>query len=135
MSAHRSNRDEDDLKKEFLSGTTKIQPSNRRCCRALLPRHILLILMVIGAVLGVTLGSVLRVVEWQHTPAGLTFLNFPGEIFLRMLNCLILPLMMSTLVNSLTNLHGGTANILGTTTALFYVITTLIAAVEGSLLS
>lgn len=56
-----------------------------------------------GVVMGVVLGMLLRYMKVMDS-AALTVVSFPGEILMRMLKMLILPLIISSLItgNTLT---------------------------------
>ena len=68
-----------------------------------------------------------RASHWYHVE----LLSLPGELFLRMLKMLILPLIMFSLMAGLGSLDTKVAGTLGWRTVLYYMTTTLIAVVLG----
>ncbi|CDW53847.1 excitatory amino acid transporter [Trichuris trichiura] len=96
--------------------------------------QLLLLFTVLGCILGLSLGVGLRKREHPFTPRELMYLKFPGEIFLRMLQMLILPLIISTIVSSIAQLNTRTAGELGMYTVIYYFTTTFLAVVEGIVL-
>ncbi|XP_003378234.1 neutral amino acid transporter B [Trichinella spiralis] len=95
---------------------------------------LLLLFTVIACVLGLVLGICLRGRSPAFTPRELMYLRFPGELFLRMLQMLILPLIVSSIISSIAQLNSKTAGELGLYTVLYYFTTTLLAVVEGIIL-
>lgn len=59
------------------------------------------------------------------------FITFPGEIFLQMLQLLVLPLVVSSVIVSLAILDKKSAAKLGTRFACYSVVTTLLAVIIG----
>ncbi|KAL1230970.1 putative sodium-dependent excitatory amino acid transporter glt-4 [Trichinella spiralis] len=70
---------------------------------------LLLLFTVIACVLGLVLGICLRGRSPAFTPRELMYLRFPGELFLRMLQMLILPLIVSSIISSIAQLNSKTA--------------------------
>jgi len=93
---------------------------------------VLLILMLTSVVTGVALGVGLRAAKSSYSERESGYVSFLGDIFLRMLRCLTLPLMVSSIICSLTRVHLRTAGRLLAVTLTFFFATTLLAAVEGS---
>lgn len=63
------------------------------CKRTMRGENLLLVLTIIGVFIGVGVGVGLNLGKVGLTPREEAYLMFPGEIFLRMLKMLILPLM------------------------------------------
>ncbi|RWS17387.1 excitatory amino acid transporter-like protein [Dinothrombium tinctorium] len=62
----------------------------------------LLMFTIIGVVLGIVIGCVMRYAEFSS--GTITLISFPGEILMRMLKMLILPLIISSLIAGLAQL-------------------------------
>lgn len=62
--------------------------------------NLLLILTVAGVVMGVILGFILRLAD--PSPDAIMLISFPGEILMRALKMLILPLIVSSLIVGMT---------------------------------
>jgi Na+/H+-dicarboxylate symporter len=87
-----------------------------------------------GISLGIGLKYGLKDRDPVMTPREIGYLKMPGEIFLRTLKMLILPLIFSSLVNSLANLDAGTAGRLGLIACIYYLITIVMAVFTGIVL-
>ncbi|XP_048506344.1 excitatory amino acid transporter 3-like [Athalia rosae] len=73
--------------------------------KSCLPEHWLTIVTVTSIIIGVGSGFILK--NWTQQPWSerqIMYLQFPGELFLRMVNCLILPLIISSIVSASCNL-------------------------------
>uniref|UniRef100_A0A914WP40 Amino acid transporter n=1 Tax=Plectus sambesii TaxID=2011161 RepID=A0A914WP40_9BILA len=99
--------------------------------------NLLLIMTIVGVLSGIGLGIGLKF-GMDRTPTlsprEVAYLRFPGEIFLRMLKMLILPLITSSLINSLASLDSETAGRMGLVATIYYMSTTLIAVITGIVL-
>ncbi|KAM7424576.1 hypothetical protein PAMA_000768 [Pampus argenteus] len=67
-------------------------------------------------------------------PDVIMIIAFPGEILMRMLKMLILPLVVSSLVTGLAGLDAKSSGRLGTRAMVYYMSTTVIAAILGVIL-
>lgn len=86
-------------------------------------RQKLILGTVIGVCIGILLGLILKTVTLQPwTKRNIMYLRFPGELFMRMVNCLILPLITSTIVSASCDLRKS-GNI-GKMALYYYTITT-----------
>lgn len=65
------------------------------------------------------------------TPREIAYIKFPGEIFLRALAMIILPLIVSSIVSGFANLDATSSKRMGGITIAFYGGTTVLAAIEG----
>uniref|UniRef100_A0A4W3IHQ6 Amino acid transporter n=1 Tax=Callorhinchus milii TaxID=7868 RepID=A0A4W3IHQ6_CALMI len=61
-------------------------------------------------------------------------ISFPGDILMRMLKMLILPLIISSLITGLAGLDAKSSGRMGTRAMVYYMSTTIIAAIVGVLL-
>ncbi|XP_005105385.1 excitatory amino acid transporter 3-like [Aplysia californica] len=105
-----------------------------RKCLSLARQNLLVILLVVALVLGVALGAGLRGLEPGLTSREQMYLRFPGEILMNMLQLLILPLIVSSLISGLTSLDTRSSGRLGARAVLYYLTTTLSAVVLGIIL-
>lgn len=68
-------------------------------------KHKLIVSMLIGVTIGIICGMGLKYYsEKPWSDRNIMYLKFPGEMFLRMVNCLILPLVTSSIVSATCNL-------------------------------
>uniref|UniRef100_A0A8C7YGE2 Amino acid transporter n=1 Tax=Oryzias sinensis TaxID=183150 RepID=A0A8C7YGE2_9TELE len=101
----------------------------RRRLMEFLRRNLLVILTVSGVLLGVGLGMVVR--NMNLTRAQMTYFAFPGEMLLRMLKMIILPLVVCSLVSGAASLDTRSLGKLGGIAVAYFLVTTLIASGIG----
>lgn len=100
--------------------------------------NLLLVLTIGSVVVGVIIGLPAR--EARNTLSEESYslmvrlLGFPGELFIRMLQMLILPLIIFSLIAGLGSLEAKVAGSLGWKTVLYYFSTTLLAIILGIIL-
>ncbi|XP_072905235.1 excitatory amino acid transporter 2-like isoform X2 [Hemitrygon akajei] len=108
------------------------QPLWKRLGRNLM-KNLLLSLTVFGVIFGAFAGCLLRYAAPIH-PDIVMIIAFPGDILMRMLKMLILPLIISSLITGLSGLDAKASGRLGTRAMVYYMSTTIIAAVLGVIL-
>ncbi|XP_011403916.1 PREDICTED: excitatory amino acid transporter 2-like [Amphimedon queenslandica] len=98
--------------------------------------HVKSNLLLILTIVSVILGTILGVSISTANPSDLTktLISFPGELFLRSLKMLILPLIVFSLMSGLGSLKLKTAGALGLRTLLYYLTTTCLAVTLGIIL-
>ncbi|KAM4787213.1 neutral amino acid transporter A isoform X1 [Corvus hawaiiensis] len=97
-----------------------------RGCRGFLRRNALVLLTVSGVVAGVVLGAAVRGAALG--PAQIAYLAFPGELLLRMLRMVILPLVVCSLVSGAASLDTRSLGRLGGIALAYFLGTTLLAS-------
>ncbi|XP_019745406.1 solute carrier family 1 member 9 [Hippocampus comes] len=95
--------------------------------------NLLLGLTVMGVVMGAVLGMLLRYMRVTDSST-LIMVSFPGEILMRMLKMLILPLIISSLITGLAGLDARSSGRMGSRAMVYYMSTTIIAAILGVIL-
>uniref|UniRef100_A0A8C6KEE5 Amino acid transporter n=1 Tax=Nothobranchius furzeri TaxID=105023 RepID=A0A8C6KEE5_NOTFU len=95
--------------------------------------NLLLGLTVLGVVMGAVFGMLLRYMMVKDN-AALTMVSFPGDILMRMLKMLILPLIISSLITGLAGLDARSSGRMGSRAMVYYMSTTVIAAILGVIL-
>jgi len=68
-------------------------------------KHRLIITIIIGVNVGILSGMILKhysIKSWSESE--IMYIKFPGELFLRIVNCLTLPLIISSIVSATSNL-------------------------------
>lgn len=107
-------------------------PEASSCCartRRLLRGNALVLLTVAGVVLGAALGMAVRPLALD---AGQVYrFSFPGELLLRLLKMIILPLVVCSLVSGAASLQPAALGKLGGWAMLFFLVTTLLASGLG----
>ena len=92
-------------------------------CAGFLRRHGLVLLTVSGVVAGAGLGAALRGLKLNRTQV--SYLAFPGEMLLRMLRMIILPLVVCSLVSGAASLDASSLGRLGGIAIAYFGLTTL----------
>ncbi|GMT35109.1 hypothetical protein PFISCL1PPCAC_26406 [Pristionchus fissidentatus] len=98
--------------------------------------NILLLLTgkLFGVISGVILGVSLRNSDDKWSKRHLSYLRLPGDLFVQMLKMLILPLIMSSIISSLSSVDSKTAGKLGAISLAYYFTTTMMAVCLGIIL-
>uniref|UniRef100_A0A8C6WRU7 Amino acid transporter n=1 Tax=Neogobius melanostomus TaxID=47308 RepID=A0A8C6WRU7_9GOBI len=109
-------------------GSTQLRDNIRHFCK----RNGLLTLSVISVITGCTLGFTLR--GTQLSTQAKIYFSFPGELLMRMLKMLILPLITSSLMSGLSSMESKACCRMGVLTVTYYLWTTFIAVVVGIVL-
>ncbi|XP_064172611.1 neutral amino acid transporter A-like [Anguilla rostrata] len=91
-----------------------------------LKRNLLVILTVSGVLVGAGLGMMVR--DMHLTRAEITYFAFPGEMLLRMLKMVMLPLVVCSLVSGAASLDTRSLGKLGGIAVAYFLVTTLIAS-------
>lgn len=101
----------------------------RRCLRA----NLLVLLTVAAVVAGVGLGLGVSAAGGADAlgPARLTAFAFPGELLLRLLKMIILPLVVCSLIGGAASLDPSALGRVGAWALLFFLVTTLLASALG----
>lgn len=108
----------------------------REKCLSCMRLNLLTILTLIGVVLGSVLGIVLRSSRDEAwTQREVSYIQFVGDIFLRILKGLVLPLVVSTLIAAIGSLDLSVSGKMARVGGVYYVITTTLAIVLGIVLA
>ena len=88
--------------------------------------NLLLVLTFSSVVLGITLGLSLRVLH--PSEEAITLINYPGELFMRLLKLMILPLVVASLVTGAAGLNAKLNGKIALRTITYFLSTSLISA-------
>lgn len=91
--------------------------------------NLLVILTVAGVIIGVFIGLGLR--NAALTKTQIIYVGFPGELLIRLLKMIIIPLVVCSLVSGAASLDPKALGKLGGWAMLFFLVTTLIASSIG----
>ncbi|XP_053322138.1 excitatory amino acid transporter 3 [Spea bombifrons] len=102
-------------------------------CKRILKNNWLLIATVVAVVLGIGLGVLVR--EYANlSNLDKIYFAFPGEILMRMLKLIILPLIVSSMITGVAALDSSVSGKIGLRAVVYYFCTTVIAVVLGIVL-
>lgn len=98
-------------------------------CLRWMRTNLLLVLTVLGVIMGGVVGFAAR----AGNPSSdiIMFVSFPGDVLMRMLKMLILPLIISSMISGLSKLDPGASGRMGTRALVYYMVTTIFAAIVG----
>ncbi|KAM8898058.1 excitatory amino acid transporter 3 isoform 2-T2 [Spinachia spinachia] len=101
--------------------------------KGLLKRNWLLIGTIVAVLLGISLGVVVReYASLSHLHK--QYFGFPGEILMRMLKLVILPLIISSMITGVAALDSEVSGKIGLRAVIYYFSTTIIAVILGIIL-
>ncbi|XP_063075492.1 excitatory amino acid transporter 3-like [Engraulis encrasicolus] len=101
--------------------------------RDLLMKNRLLIATVVSVLLGIGLGVIVR----DHgalSSLDTFYFGFPGEILMRMLKLIILPLIVSSIITGVASLKSEVSGLIGLRAIGYYFLTTILATILGIIL-
>ncbi|CAD5125576.1 DgyrCDS13779 [Dimorphilus gyrociliatus] len=93
--------------------------------------NLLLILLLCGLVVGIGIGAGVRSKDPPLTTREQMYFRFPGELLMRMLKMMIVPLIVSTLIAGVSSVDAATCGRIGRRAVIYYMATTFIAVVIG----
>uniref|UniRef100_A0A2M4BKW5 Amino acid transporter n=1 Tax=Anopheles marajoara TaxID=58244 RepID=A0A2M4BKW5_9DIPT len=100
-------------------------------------RNLLTLLTILGVVIGIALGLGLRAVPAEGetwSARDVMYINYVGDLFLRALKALILPLIVSSLIAAVGSLDLSLSKKIGGRAVLYYLATTVLAVILGIVL-
>ncbi|CAH1640142.1 unnamed protein product [Spodoptera littoralis] len=103
----------------------------RNRCSSFVRENLLTLLTVIGVVAGTILGCCLRASGQEWSRRDVMYFQYPGELFLRMLKSLIVPLLVSSIVSAIGSLDLSLSGKVGLRAIIYYMTTTICAVMLG----
>uniref|UniRef100_A0A8D2ESZ7 Amino acid transporter n=1 Tax=Theropithecus gelada TaxID=9565 RepID=A0A8D2ESZ7_THEGE len=123
---------QESLQQRALRTRLRLQTMTREHVLRFLGRNAFILLTVSAVVIGVSLAFALR--PYQLTYRQIKYFSFPGELLMRMLQMLVLPLIVSSLVTGMASLDNKATGRMGMRAAVYYMVTTIIAVFIGILM-
>ncbi|XP_041863159.1 excitatory amino acid transporter 4 [Melanotaenia boesemani] len=97
--------------------------------KGFLKRNLFVLFTIAAVALGVILGFSLR--PHNFSLRDIKYFAFPGELLMRMLQMLVLPLIVSSLVTGISSLDSKASGKMGIRAVVYYMVTTLVAVFIG----
>ncbi|XP_065097902.1 excitatory amino acid transporter 4 isoform X1 [Paramisgurnus dabryanus] len=120
------------IQKQMSGGRRKMSGFTRENIKMSLRRNAFVLFTVAAVVLGVLLGFALR--PHNLSIREVKYFSFPGELLMRMLQMLVLPLIVSSLVTGISSLDSKASGKMGIRAIIYYMVTTFIAVFIGIIL-
>ncbi|CEF59272.1 Excitatory amino acid transporter 2 [Strongyloides ratti] len=95
-------------------------------------KDLLLVLTIESVVIGVVLGFIIR--PFNPSNDLIQLIGFPGEIFMQIVEMMILPLIISSVISALSQIAFKDATKIGLITVFYYMTTTFLSTVIGILI-
>ncbi|XP_069483241.1 excitatory amino acid transporter 1 [Ambystoma mexicanum] len=117
------------VRQRTLLAKKKVQNITKDDVKGFLKRNGFVLFTVIAVVVGSILGFSVR--SYHMTFRELKYFSFPGELLMRMLQMLVLPLIVSSLVTGMAALDSKASGKMGLRAVVYYMTTTVIAVFIG----
>lgn len=97
-------------------------------------KNVLLVSTIVAVSLGFLIGMIMRQASEHYSRDVIGLIAFPGDMFLRMLKMLILPLIIASVISALASLDSSVSGKIGARACGFYMTTTVVATITGIIL-
>lgn len=126
------------LQESFANGQSGGQPSKApepmaQKLKRIALANLLVILTVAGVIIGVLIGLGVRSAGLSKVQ--IIYFGFPGELLIRLLKMIIIPLVVCSLVSGAASIDPKALGKLGGWAMLFFLVTTLIASTIGVIMA
>ncbi|XP_004605602.1 excitatory amino acid transporter 1 [Sorex araneus] len=125
----RMERFQQGVRKRTLLAKKKVQNITKEDVKSYLFRNAFVLLTITAVIVGTILGFTLRPYKMSYREV--KYFSFPGELLMRMLQMLVLPLIISSLVTGMAALDSKASGKMGMRAVVYYMTTTIIAVVIG----
>ncbi|KAK6312728.1 hypothetical protein J4Q44_G00160750 [Coregonus suidteri] len=119
----------DGFQSRSLKAKQRVESVSKDDVKGFFCRNGFVIFTVVAVIIGVGLGFALR--PYKMTYREVKYLSFPGELLMRMLQMLVLPLLVSSLITGMAALDSRASGRMGMRAVVYYMTTTVIAVFIG----
>eukprot|EP00064_Thunnus_orientalis_P016672 superscaffoldBa00003356_g16741 len=112
-----------------MKAKRKVEEISKEDIQAFLKKNAFVLFTVGAVVVGIVLGFALR--PYKMTYREVKYFSFPGELLMRMLQMLVLPLLISSLITGMAALDSKASGKMGMRAVIYYMTTTFIAVFIG----
>ena len=91
--------------------------------------------VILGCIIGVSCHDAVQKSEDPSPRRLAMYMKFPGELFIRMLKLIVIPLITSSIIVALNDIDIRSAGRMGKRTIIYYIITTVFSAILGMVLA
>ncbi|XP_044287205.1 excitatory amino acid transporter 1 isoform X2 [Varanus komodoensis] len=128
-SGNRMERFQQGVRKRTLMAKKKVQSITKDDVKSYLLKNFFVLFTIIAVIVGIILGFGLRSYHFSYREV--KYFSFPGELLMRMLQMLVLPLIVSSLVTGVAALDSKASGRMGLRAVVYYMSTTIIAVLIG----
>ncbi|XP_036382563.1 solute carrier family 1 member 3a [Megalops cyprinoides] len=112
-----------------LRAKKKVENITKDDVKGFMRRNAFVIFTIAAVVIGIMLGFALRPYKMSYREV--KYFSFPGELLMRMLQMLVLPLLVSSLITGMAALDSRASGKMGMRAVVYYMTTTVIAVFIG----
>uniref|UniRef100_A0A3B4G1U5 Amino acid transporter n=1 Tax=Pundamilia nyererei TaxID=303518 RepID=A0A3B4G1U5_9CICH len=112
-----------------MKAKRKVEEISKEDVQAFLKKNSFVLFTVGAVIVGIVLGFALR--PYKMTYREVKYFSFPGELLMRMLQMLVLPLLISSLITGMAALDSKASGKMGMRAVIYYMTTTIIAVFIG----
>lgn len=127
--SNRMERFQQGVRKRTVMAKKRVQSITKDDVKSYLLKNFFVLFTVIAVIVGVILGFSLR--SYHLSYREVKYFSFPGELLMRMLQMLVLPLIVSSLVTGVAALDSKASGKMGLRAVVYYMSTTIIAVLIG----
>ncbi|MED6289928.1 Excitatory amino acid transporter 1 [Characodon lateralis] len=112
-----------------MKAKRKVEEISKEDVQAFLKKNAFVLFTVGAVIVGIILGFALR--PYRMSYREVKYFSFPGEVLMRMLQMLVLPLLVSSLITGMAALDSKASGKMGMRAVIYYMTTTIIAVFIG----
>ncbi|XP_015263961.1 PREDICTED: excitatory amino acid transporter 1 [Gekko japonicus] len=128
-SSNRMERFQQGVRKRTVMAKKRVLSITKDDVKSYLLKNFFVLFTVIAVIVGIILGFCLR--SYHMSYREVKYFSFPGELLMRMLQMLVLPLIVSSLVTGVAALDSKASGKMGLRAVVYYMSTTVIAVLIG----